>query len=1006
MQHRRLLGVLPFLAVMVYGQTNTATVTGAVTDPTQAAIDRAKLEIRDVHTGVVKSATSNEVGQFTFNFLPIGTYDLKVEAAGFQRLERKGLQFAAGQVVRLDLELKLGNVQESVTVVGEEVLLDLASSDQHRTITSRDVHDLPQQNLDWTSLTNLGSGISMINASQSAGATSSVSFNGLSPEAMSLTVDGTNASSDPEEPAMGFYQQFNIINTLNNDAISEVSIVKGIIPASVGGTLSGNVNLITKSGTNQFHGDVFEINDVAAYNGRNQFLPRRLRTTFNQYGGALGGPVLKNKLFFFGSYEGVQYRSFQALSANVPTPYIVSLSPAVFAPIFAAFPKVPQPANATALTALYNGAGSLVQKDGNTAERLDYYLSEKNQLTLRYTRSSPFKNAPRVISINPRETTGTVNMYNGNYTHTSGSWTSSSRFGYNRTYLLRNDVGFAADLAGVSFSGFSSGGAEYYILNGRTYTGLQDFAINRGRHTIEIGGVIQRQTTNRLDLNTTNFSYSSLADFQINLPSSISITFDVPSLGLHMYQFGGYINDSYRVNANLTLNLGIRYDYFTVPKESSGLVFNRGIDPARPQLGYGFGPYRSSNSIYDADYSNFQPRLGFAWSIGSTHKTVIRGGVGIFEGPRPMFAGMVNEMQAGPNIPFRVTLSRPIALASGLGYPITRPKFVPTLEALQSSGVLSKNIAASTVIDPHYPNPASAQWMLGIEREMGFGAVLSVNYVGNRGLNLVMNESINQPNRLTGIAPDPTFVVFVLDTPVDRSTYNALQVSLTKRFANNFMAALHYTHASTMSYGNADVIGGIYPQDNNNLKAEHGPSPIAIRDSFNASFAFEPPFQKWAKLNGRAARMLFGGWQISGIFTANNGLPFQITNGNSALPSSRPDVNAGINPLFDNSRSTLQYINPAAFTTIPIVPASGSQSRPGNLGRHALWGPGAVTWNAAFSKTFAVKERVRVRVRGDMFNAFNHTNLGGLTTNIASGTFGRFTSATPRDVQLGLRIEF
>jgi len=456
----------------------------------------------------------------------------------------------------------------------------------------------------------------------------------------------------------------------------------------------------------------------------------------------------------------------------------------------------------------------------------------------------------------------------------------------------------------------------------------------------------------------------------------------------------------------LSLNLGIRYDYFTVPEESHGLLFNRGIDPARPQLGFGFGPYRPANSIYDADYSNFQPRAGFAWSLGSSHKMVIRGGVGIFEGPRPMFAGMVNEMQAGPNVPFRVNLSRPINLAAGLGYPITRPRFIPTLEALQASGVLSKNIASSTVIDPHYPNPSSAQWMLGVEQELGFGTIVSVNYVGNRGLNLVMNESINQPNRLTGIAPDPTFVVFVLDTPVDRSTYNGLQVSLARRFANNFMVGLNYTHTSNMSYGNADVIGGVYPQDNNNIRAEHGPAPIELRDSFNGSFVYEPPFQKWAGLNGPASRLLLGGWQISGIFTANNGVPFPISNGNSAYPSSRPDVVGGVNPLFDSYRSTLQYVNLAAFATIPIAAASGAQARPGNLGRSALFGPGQVNWNAAFAKTFAVTERLRLRLRGDMFNAFNHTNLGGLVTNIDSGTFGRLTSATPRDVQLGLRLEF
>ena len=943
------LGLMWFPDLVAYGQTNTATVTGAVTDQTQAAVVHALLEIREVQTGVVRSVTSNESGQFNFNFLPTGTYDLKVEATGFQKLERTGLQLAAAQVLRLDLELQLGNVQEAVTVAGEEPILDLASSDQLRTISNREVHDLPQQNLDWTSLANLGTGIAVVVSG--SGAVGSFAFNGLSPEAMGITVDGTNASSDPEEPAFGFYQQFNIINTVNTDAIGEVSIVRGIIPASVGGTLSGNVNIITKSGTNGFHGDVFEINDNNNYDARNQFLPARLRTTFNQYGGSLGGRIIRNKLFFFGSYEGVQYTSYQALSANVPTPYLVSISPAVYAPIFAVFPKVPQPpTNATALTALYSGAGSLTQKDGNTAERFDYYLSPTSQITFRYTRSTPSKNQPRVVSIDPRVTSGTDNMYNASYTHTGGSWTSSTRFGYNHLDLFRVDQGYSTDLAGVSFTGFSSSGAEYYRLQGGTYTWIQDFAKNRGRHTFEFGGVVQRQATNRLDLNTASFSYSSLSDFQANIPSTISLTFDVPYLTLHMYQFGGYILDNYRATSNLTLNMGIRYDYFTVPKEATGHLFNRGIDPARPQLGYGFGPYRPPDSIYDADYSNAQPRFGFAWSVGSTHKTVIRGGGGIFIGPRPMFAGAVTEMQSGPNVPFRANLSRPINLAAGLGYPIVHDNFIPTLTALQTSGVISSNIASNLVMDPNFPNPSSVQWMMGVERELPLGLALTVNYVGNRGLGLLMNESKNLPDRLTGIQPDPKFASFVFNTPVDRSTYNSLQVNLSRRFAHGLMVGMYFTHASNMSYGNSDVLGGLYPQDNNNLRAEHGPAPIELRDVFTGNFAYEPPFEKWLRRNGRASKILLSGWQISAIFSANDGFPITITNGNSSYPASRPDVVAGVNSLFSNYRSTLQYINPAAFVTVPIVAASGAQARPGTLGRNALFGPRRGELECGFSQ--------------------------------------------------------
>ncbi len=866
---------------------------------------------------------------------------------------------------------------------------------------------MPQQRLDWTGLTNLSTGVAVVSAAQTAGATGAIAFNGLSPESMGITVDGTNASSDPEEPAFGFYQQPNIINTLNSDAIAEVSVVKGIIPASVSGTISGNVNLITKSGSNQFHGDVFELNDVSYYDARNQFLTTRPRSTFNQYGGSIGGPILRNKLFFFGSYEGVQSTAFQAISGSVPSPYLISVSPKLWAPIFAVFPSAPQPAgNATALTSLYSGTGSLSQKDGNTAERIDYYLSATNQISFRYTRSAPDKTSPRIVAINPRVTDATTNMYNGSYTHSGGNWTSSTRYGYNRLYMFRVDNGFDTGLPGVSFSGFGTSGAEYYVLNGATHTFIQDFALNRGKHSLEFGGVFQRQSTGRIDENTANFSYSTLSDFQSNIPNSVSITFDVPPSELHMYQFGGYIQDTYKLTSNLTLNLGIRYDYFTVPKERDGRLFNRDIDPSRPQLGIGFGPYRPSDSIYNADYKGIQPRVGFAWTIGQDRKTVIRGGSGTFVSPRPMFAGPVTEMQASGNVPFRATLSRPQNLAAGLGYPIDRSAFIPTLTALQASGVLSSQIASNTTIDPNYPNPQSIQWMLAIERELGRGMALSVSYVGNRGLNMITNETINLPNRLTGVAPDPTFAVFVLNRPLDASHYNSLQTSLTKRFAKGFMFGTHFTWASNMSYGAADVVGGAKPQDNNNIRAELGPTPISIRKAFNANFLYELPFSAWIHHDVHAMRPLLGGWQVAGIFTGNDGLPFNITNGNSSYPADRPDVIAGINPLLSDYSSTLRYINPAAFLSIPNVAASGAQARPGNLGRNGLYGPGLWNWDASLSKNFVFVERYRLRMRMDAFNAFNHTSLGGLTTNIASSSFGRLTSATSRDVHISARFDF
>src|SRR5262249_19768618 len=297
-------------------------------------------------------------GQYSFTFLLPGTYNLSVKAKGFGNLERKGIVVQAAQVVTVDCELEVGAAAQAVNVIAEGQYLNLASSHQIGGVTNVEVTQLPQPRMDWATLMSLGTG--MTNLGTAIAGSGTVLMNGLSPTSMSITVDGTNGSNFPEAPAFGFYNQPNIINTINEDAIQEVSVVKGIVPASVGGTVSGNVNLITKSGTNQFRGSLFELNDVAAYNARNQFLAKKPGSTFNQYVGSSGGPILKDKLFFFGSYEGVKFSQLANITGQVPTPYLLSISPKLYQENLALYPKLPQPADPTAVSQLYSGVASAV----------------------------------------------------------------------------------------------------------------------------------------------------------------------------------------------------------------------------------------------------------------------------------------------------------------------------------------------------------------------------------------------------------------------------------------------------------------------------------------------------------------------------------------------------------------------------------------------------------------------------------------------------------------------
>lgn len=983
--------ILLLIFLPASGQVNTAVITGIVTDATGGQVPGAELQLQNEQTGAAFNVTSNDSGQYTFNFIPVGRYSLTARHAGFQEQVRRALELSAGATVNLDIHLEISTSRQQVEVTSEAPLVDTSTSDQHATLTTRQVTDLPTAKLDWTNLLKTDPGVNK------AG-NNGVTMNGLPPASFSLTVDGTTSSPDAELPSLGFYQGFNVINTINPDAIQEISTTKGIAPASVAGSMSGNINIISKGGTNQFHGSLFEINSVNAYNARNQFLTTNPHSVYNVFGGSVGGPILHDRLFFFTNVEVVRNRTFSALSDNVPTPEYIAQTLAVapvYRSVFSVYPLPNQPYAAGAQTGQYTAAASQVQDDSNGVGRIDWNITSKNLFTGRYTRSRPERLQPRAIAINPRVSTGHGDVWNGQYTHSEATWTSVTRYGLNRLFLDRADEGLGAGLDQVKFN-FDTVGSEVFQKKGLAQSWEETIALNRGRHSIQFGGIINRNRAGRIDDNTNSFSYANQADFIANIPNQIQINFPVPFYQLHVYQFGGFIQDDFRVRPNLTINAGLRYDYFTVPEESHGRVFNR----APTALGPGFGSFRPPDQMYDSYWPNFGPRLGFSWGLGKDRKTVLRGGAGMFFNPHPIFGGPIEvSAPTAGTVPNRLTLSRAQALALGLRYPVNT-------SALLSQLIATGAPIANTAISPYFPNPYSIQWTLGVQRELPKNMVLDVAYVGNHGVHLNMVRTVNLPDRITGIAPNPAFGQFRYYDASDASKYNALQISLLKRYSSGLSFTVAYAYASNMAFGDGDLLLNSNPQDNNNLRADYGPTPYDIRNNFNATAVYELPFARLLGRQDRPSRLLLEGWQLSGIFTGSSGLPVNITNGKSSYPNSRPDVAAGVNPIFSNFETTLQYFNPTAFVPVPLAAASGASIRPGNLGRNALRAPGIENLDASLGKTFLATERVKFQLRGDFFNALNHTNLAGVVTDVSKTTFGRLTSATARTIQIGGRLTF
>jgi len=978
------LGVLSF-AVSAYGQVTSATIYGNVLDPSGAAVVQAAVSATNELTGVDFTAASDERGEFTLTFLPVGRYTISIKAPGFKEQKQTGLELTAGQKLRSNYTLAVGEVTENVTVTAETALLNTVTAEQREGVTEKQTKELPLFRRDWTNLVNIGTGVSTI------ASLGTVSLNGLPGASFRLSVDGTDASGDPELPSLSMYQNFNLVKTVSLEAISEVQVAKGIFSAEIANTMSGNVNLITKGGTNQFHGSLFENYQGGKSQARPQFLTTKPPVVFNQFGGSVGGPIIKNKLFFFGVYEGYRQKRAASVNGAVATQEFraqaIAAVPA-YKPFFDLFPLPNQPYPAGSITGFFQGAGSNSASDNHVVARGDYHLTDNNLISGRYTRGRPFQEVPLVGL--PVDWSGLTEAVTASFTHTRSVFSAETRFGYNKNDVRRLHHFYATGVPGITCClGFGAAGET--LFKGGSTTSIEEvLALTRGRHSIKFGGLFMRFRTGRDNIEAPEIQFFNVADFLANIPGQSQVTYGVNPFLMRQWQTGYFIQDDFKVRSNLVLNLGVRYDYFSVANERDGKIFNRSAP-------FGFGPLRPADSMYDADKNNFAPRVGFAWTIDSSAKNVIRGGFGMFINPHTLFGGPVETVRNAIDEPTRFIFSRDDAIRLGLKYPITNAS---TLDLVKNPNAPW----SGTAINTDFPNPYSLQWTLGLQRELTNTLALETAYVGNRGVKLIMVRDQNLVDRQTGLR-NPAFGQFRYYDTSESSHYNAWQTSVRKRFSQDLSFNIHYTWSSSIAFQEGDLLlTSARPQDNNNLALERGPSPFDINHRFVSDFLYELPFARLADASTRGKKLLLAGWQFAGIYSAESGFPFFVAQ--PGYPGARVDY-AGGSTLLDNASTSLQYLNPAAFAKVPVNPVSGVPARPGTLGRNALRGPGFWNIDLALSKNLAISERIGLQIRADMINAFNHTNFVGIATDINAANFGRFTSTRgARLVQFNARLTF
>jgi hypothetical protein len=539
---------------------------------------------------------------------------------------------------------------------------------------------------------------------------------------------------------------------------------------------------------------------------------------------------------------------------------------------------------------------------------------------------------------------------------------------------------------------------ETFLKWGSVTSLEQSFAKSAGVHSLKFGGSLRWHRAMRINEEIPIYSYSTLGDILANRPSNGRYVFLLDEFQIRRWQGGVFVQDDLRLKPNVIVNLGVRYDYDSVPGEHDDRFFNR----EGP-----FGQYRPADSPWNAYKAMWSPRVGLAWTLDGSRRTSVRTGFGIFFIPHNLFEGPVEIVLNGPREPYEVTAVSGTQLQQlGIQYPFTNGQALPLIRR--------SFLISDSAIDPNWENSYSMQWSFNIDRQLTETLALTVGYVGTRGLKLTYSPNLNRIDPLTGLRPNEAFGEFRFYQSADSSVYHALQASLKKRFAKNLLFNLYNTYASNLSYyaGDYNCCGTANgPQDLTRLDLNRGPTSYHIRHRFLTDFLYQVPnpFQ-----GNRASNLVLGGWQAAGIFEARTGSPLLISQGVPNTPGARPDYtgrsfNEGVagawkEPVLPGG--FYQYLNPAAFAQAPLG-RFGALLRPGTLGRNQIYGPGLWNIDLSLSKNLQFRESMRVQLRADLFNAFNHTVLGAIDTNILSSRFGRVISVRPgRVTQLSARFDF
>ena len=960
-------------------QSSNATLHGTISDPSGAVLPGVTVSLESPSTGLKREAVTNEAGLFVLNFLPAGLYVVTAELTGFKAVRHENLPLEVGQNLALDMKLEVGEVQETVTVEGAATLLDRTSAAISTVIQSAHLKELPLAGRHWAGLMLLAPGA--INTGD--GTHLSTRFAGRARDDNNWTFDGIDATGvkDPRQDSAARL-------IISSESIAEFRVGSALYSAESGAGAGGQVQLISKTGTNQFHGTVYSFMRNDAFDARpfgtsGDLPPFRL----NQYGMNVGGPIVPQRTFFFVNFEGLRQRQTQSFTRFVPSQAFRASVDSAVAGVIAQYPSGTGPTSDPNIDE-WRVQQQFTADEDAPSFRIDHRFSEATSLFGRY-------NYDNANITNPTDTGFTTNKLRpSNFVLQvqrilSASIVNELKFGYNAS--LRTELRSGPSDVQISVPGFVAlTGPREIVEDGRTFSVIDNLGIVRGRHNLKMGGEIRRIFVDIGEGSTTSLSYSSRPNLQANRLESFSIV-DFPLVQGQRWWYFGYIQDDIKWRPNLTINAGLRYEYYSVVQERDGRA-----KVWRMACG-GFCP--EGTPWYEPDKNNFAPRVGFAWSPARFRDaTVVRAGFGVFFGP-----GQNDDVFAPiDNSGSRFTLER--ASVPALSYPIS--PFLPLAGSIGN---------AARAVDENRVDQYAEHYSLSIQQALPWRFVTQVGYIGSQGHHMLDRTYVNLIDPATGRRPLPEFGRVDMKSSGSSTNFNGLQVSLQRPFSDGLLIGTQYMWSHSFDEG---ALGGgesSAPQNVACRRCEYASTNQDIRHTLTMNWVYQLPFgaDRRYQPDGALGHLL-GGWNFSGLLQARTGRPLTISVNRSTadLPDGnnsgqRADIVPGVPPIPED-QTPARWLNLEAFA----VPARGTW---GNIGRNTFRGPGLFQVDLALQRRFQISGDRNFELRLEAFNAFNQQNLANPNTNISSGpAFGRITgplnlgygTGTARQMQFMARFNF